>query len=118
MGDALLLFNISRPQRLTELSNVTQMASRTLAGNSRSFSPRAAMLPPARLTPQPRAAMRFLLPGPRLVTVLTSPQPTTSLTFMCRTTGPEPILEQMGYLLDSGDPKMLYSSRWRIIRRI
>src|ERR1035441_1367292 len=34
MGDALLLFNISRPQRLTELSNVTQMASRTLAGNS------------------------------------------------------------------------------------
>src|SRR5664279_4165425 len=36
MGDALLLFNISRPQRLTELSNVTQMASRTLAGNSRS----------------------------------------------------------------------------------
>src|ERR1035441_1248226 len=35
MGDALLLFNISRPQRLTELSNVTQMASRTLAGNSR-----------------------------------------------------------------------------------
>src|ERR1035441_4227032 len=35
MGVALLLFNISRPQRLTELSNVTQMASRTLAGNSR-----------------------------------------------------------------------------------
>src|SRR5271157_2106948 len=35
MGDALLLFNISRPQRLTELSNMTQMASRTLAGNSR-----------------------------------------------------------------------------------
>jgi hypothetical protein len=34
MGVALLLFNISRPQRLTELSNVTQMASRTLAGNS------------------------------------------------------------------------------------
>src|SRR5271165_6489010 len=34
MSDALLLFNISRPQRLTELSNVTQMASRTLAGNS------------------------------------------------------------------------------------
>jgi hypothetical protein len=25
---------------------------------------------------------------------------------------------QMGYLLDSGDPKMLYSSRWRIIRGI
>jgi hypothetical protein len=24
----------------------------------------------------------------------------------------------MGYLLDSGDPKMLYSSRWRIIRGI
>src|ERR1035438_8279064 len=37
MGDALLLFNISRPQRLTELSNVTQMASRTLAGNSRYY---------------------------------------------------------------------------------
>jgi hypothetical protein len=37
MGDALLLFNISRPQRLTELTNVTQMASRTLAGNSQSF---------------------------------------------------------------------------------
>src|SRR5664280_1745317 len=37
MGDALLLFNISRPQRLTELSNVTQMASRTLAGNSQSI---------------------------------------------------------------------------------
>src|SRR5271165_6875705 len=37
MGDALLLFNISRPQRLTELSNMTQMASRTLAGNSRMF---------------------------------------------------------------------------------
>src|SRR5664280_311770 len=36
MGDALLLFNISRPQRLTEFSNVTQMASRTLAGNSQS----------------------------------------------------------------------------------
>ena len=36
MGDALLLFNISRPQRLTELSNVTQMASRTLAENSQS----------------------------------------------------------------------------------
>src|ERR1039458_1590203 len=34
MGDARLLFNMSRPQRLTELSNVTQMASRTLAGNS------------------------------------------------------------------------------------
>src|SRR5664280_1095672 len=38
MGDALLLFNISRPQRLTELSNVTQMASRTLAGNSPCFA--------------------------------------------------------------------------------
>src|ERR1039457_6353683 len=25
---------------------------------------------------------------------------------------------RMGYLLDSGDPKMLYSSRWRIIRGI
>src|ERR1039457_1645802 len=25
---------------------------------------------------------------------------------------------EMGYLLDSGDPKMLYSSRWRIIRGI
>ena len=25
---------------------------------------------------------------------------------------------KMGYLLDSGDPKMLYSSRWRIIRGI
>ena len=35
MGDALLLFNISRPRRLIELSNVTQMASRTLAENSR-----------------------------------------------------------------------------------
>jgi hypothetical protein len=30
----LLLFNISRPRRLIELSNVTQMASRTLAENS------------------------------------------------------------------------------------
>src|SRR5271166_779618 len=39
MGDALLLFNISRPQRLTELSNVTQMASRTLAGNSQCSDP-------------------------------------------------------------------------------
>ena len=31
MGDVLLLFNTSRPQRLIELSNGTQMASRTLA---------------------------------------------------------------------------------------
>jgi len=35
VGDALLLFNISRPQRLIELSNETQMPSRTLAENSR-----------------------------------------------------------------------------------
>ena len=28
------------------------------------------------------------------------------------------LLSEMGYLLDSGDPKMLYSSRWRIIRGI
>jgi hypothetical protein len=34
MGDALLLFNISRPRPLIELSNVAQMASRTLAENS------------------------------------------------------------------------------------
>ena len=32
----LLLFNISRPQRLIELSNVTQIVSRTLAENSQS----------------------------------------------------------------------------------
>jgi hypothetical protein len=31
MGDVILLFNTSRPQRLIELSNGTQMASRTLA---------------------------------------------------------------------------------------
>jgi hypothetical protein len=30
----------------------------------------------------------------------------------------EPRFVIMGYLLDSGDPKMLYSSRWRIIRGI
>src|ERR1039457_4622989 len=59
-----------------------------------SFSPRAAMRPPARLTSRPRAATRFWLRGPRLATVLTSPQPTTSLIFMCRMTGPGPILEQ------------------------
>jgi hypothetical protein len=34
MGVVLLLFNISRPRRLFELSNVTHMASRTLAENS------------------------------------------------------------------------------------
>ena len=34
----LLLFNIRRPRRLIELSNVTQMASRTLAENSRCFA--------------------------------------------------------------------------------
>jgi hypothetical protein len=31
MGDVILLFNTSRPQRLIELSNGTHMASRTLA---------------------------------------------------------------------------------------
>jgi len=35
MGDALFLFNISRPRRLTELNKISQMASRTLAENSR-----------------------------------------------------------------------------------
>ena len=44
MGDALLLFNISRPQRLIELSNVTQMASRTLAGNTHSAARMCAQL--------------------------------------------------------------------------
>jgi hypothetical protein len=34
MGVVLLLFNLSRPRRLIELSNVTQTASRTLAENS------------------------------------------------------------------------------------
>jgi hypothetical protein len=34
MGVVLLLFNISRPRRLIELSNVTHRASRTLAENS------------------------------------------------------------------------------------
>src|ERR1039458_785152 len=34
MGDAILMSNISRPHRLIELSNVAQMASRTLAENS------------------------------------------------------------------------------------
>ena len=32
---SLLLFNISRPLRLIELSNATPMVSRTLAENSR-----------------------------------------------------------------------------------
>jgi hypothetical protein len=31
MGDVFLLSNLSRPHRLIELSNTTQMASRTLA---------------------------------------------------------------------------------------
>jgi hypothetical protein len=35
MGDVILLANISRPHRLLELSNAPQMASRTLAENSR-----------------------------------------------------------------------------------
>jgi hypothetical protein len=35
MGVVLLLFNISRPRRLIELSKVSQTASRTLAENSR-----------------------------------------------------------------------------------
>jgi hypothetical protein len=34
MGVALLLFNLSRPRRLIELSNLTQTASRTLAENT------------------------------------------------------------------------------------
>jgi hypothetical protein len=34
MGVALLLFNLSRPPRLIELSNLTQTASRTLAENT------------------------------------------------------------------------------------
>src|ERR1035441_5319445 len=34
MGDVFLLSNLSRPHRLIELSNTTQMASRTLAENS------------------------------------------------------------------------------------
>jgi hypothetical protein len=37
MGDVILLFNTSRPQRLIELSNGTQMASRTLAEISHQF---------------------------------------------------------------------------------
>jgi hypothetical protein len=36
MGDLILLSNLSRPLRLIELSNATQMASRTLAENTRS----------------------------------------------------------------------------------
>jgi hypothetical protein len=39
MEDAILLSNISRPHRLTQLSNATQTASRTLAENSRSVLP-------------------------------------------------------------------------------
>src|ERR1019366_2042966 len=39
MGDVFLLSNLSRPHRLIELSNTTQMASRTLAENSRCFNP-------------------------------------------------------------------------------
>src|ERR1017187_5191330 len=35
MGDLILLSNLSRPLRLIELSNATQMASRTLAENTR-----------------------------------------------------------------------------------
>jgi hypothetical protein len=35
MGNVLLRFNFSRPRRLIELSSATQMASRTLAENSR-----------------------------------------------------------------------------------
>uniref|UniRef100_E6QLL7 Uncharacterized protein n=1 Tax=mine drainage metagenome TaxID=410659 RepID=E6QLL7_9ZZZZ len=34
ISDVPLLFNISRPQRLIELSNLTHKASRTLAENS------------------------------------------------------------------------------------
>src|ERR1017187_10145616 len=37
MGDLILLSNFSRPLRLIELSNATQMASRTLAENSPCF---------------------------------------------------------------------------------
>jgi hypothetical protein len=37
MGVVLFRFNIRRPRRLIELSNVTQMASRTLAENSRYY---------------------------------------------------------------------------------
>jgi hypothetical protein len=37
MGNVLLRFNFSRPRRLIELSSATQMASRTLAENSRLF---------------------------------------------------------------------------------
>ena len=48
------------------------------------------MRPPARLTSRPRAATRFWLQEPRPATALTSPQPTTSLIFMCRMTGPGP----------------------------
>jgi hypothetical protein len=42
MGVALLLFNLSRPRRLIELSNLTHTASRTSAENTRSLhgSPR------------------------------------------------------------------------------
>ena len=35
MGDVILLSNLSRPRRLIELSNATQMESRTLAEKSR-----------------------------------------------------------------------------------
>src|ERR1017187_2340829 len=38
MGDLILLSNLSRPLRLIELSNATQMASRTLAENTPSTS--------------------------------------------------------------------------------
>jgi hypothetical protein len=34
MGNALLLFNLSRPRRLIELNNLTQTASRNLAENT------------------------------------------------------------------------------------
>jgi hypothetical protein len=38
MEDAFLLFNISRPRRLIELSKLTQTTSRTLAENTQSFA--------------------------------------------------------------------------------
>src|ERR1017187_4828531 len=41
MGDLILLSNFSRPLRLIELSNATQMASRTLAENSQNTQSRA-----------------------------------------------------------------------------
>src|ERR1035437_10270865 len=46
MGDLILLSNFSRPLRLIELSNATQMASRTLAENSRLFAIRSPLSPP------------------------------------------------------------------------